>query len=238
MPRKKKREQPECGAKTREGGRCKNRAVFGGQRCRMHGGKTPRGAAHPNTKHGRYSIDLPTRLSERFGEALNDQALYDLRAEAALLQVRIGDLLKRVDTGESGHLWSMVGEAWAAYMRVLDLNRDAAEIEEKRAYVAKLIESGMTDYRAWKEILQSIDRKARLADLDRRQQYEMGLMISAPQVATLMLRMTNVFRRNVMRCVSNREERRELLLRTSNEISTLMDDESDDLHQPMPDGTA
>ena len=44
-----------CGAKTRKGRPCQNAPVLGRNRCRMHGGASLRGAAHPNFKHGRRS---------------------------------------------------------------------------------------------------------------------------------------------------------------------------------------
>ena len=44
-----------CGAKTRSAARCRNLAVRGMKRCRMHGGKSLIGIAHPNHKHGLYS---------------------------------------------------------------------------------------------------------------------------------------------------------------------------------------
>lgn len=44
-----------CGAKTRSGKPCKAKPVWGMVRCRMHGGKSLRGYAHPNYKHGLYS---------------------------------------------------------------------------------------------------------------------------------------------------------------------------------------
>jgi hypothetical protein len=44
-----------CGAKTRSGGLCKNAPIGDTGRCRMHGGKSLSGIAHPNYKHGPYS---------------------------------------------------------------------------------------------------------------------------------------------------------------------------------------
>jgi hypothetical protein len=43
-----------CCATTRSGERCQNYPMVNG-RCRMHGGASPRGAAHPRWKHGKYS---------------------------------------------------------------------------------------------------------------------------------------------------------------------------------------
>ena len=50
---------PRCGAKTRSGHACRQAAVKGKRRCRMHGGTNP-GAPlgnRNNWKHGRYSAE-------------------------------------------------------------------------------------------------------------------------------------------------------------------------------------
>ena len=44
-----------CGAKTRSGSACQNRPVKGSNRCRMHGGQSPKGKSSPAYKHGLYS---------------------------------------------------------------------------------------------------------------------------------------------------------------------------------------
>lgn len=44
-----------CNARTRRGGLCQNLPMWPTHRCRMHGGASLRGPAHPNYKHGRYS---------------------------------------------------------------------------------------------------------------------------------------------------------------------------------------
>jgi hypothetical protein len=44
-----------CGAKTRAGTACKRSARQPQGRCRLHGGLSLGGVAHPNFKHGRRS---------------------------------------------------------------------------------------------------------------------------------------------------------------------------------------
>lgn len=51
-----------CGAKTRRGAPCRNLAVRSMKRCRMHGGKSPKGFAHPNYQHGLHSKHCPFGL--------------------------------------------------------------------------------------------------------------------------------------------------------------------------------
>jgi hypothetical protein len=58
-----------CGARTRAGTPCKGLAMMNG-RCRLHGGRSLRGIAHPNYKHGRrskYGFARPPTSSWRCG---------------------------------------------------------------------------------------------------------------------------------------------------------------------------
>jgi hypothetical protein len=48
-----------CGAKTRGGAPCQKPPAEGRTRCRLHGGASPRGMAHPRFKHGGYSCASP-----------------------------------------------------------------------------------------------------------------------------------------------------------------------------------
>lgn len=54
-----------CAAKTRAGGLCRNLAVRSMKRCRMHGGKSSKGFAHPNYKHGCYAKHCPLGMVMR-----------------------------------------------------------------------------------------------------------------------------------------------------------------------------
>ena len=62
-----------CGASTRSGRRCQQQGMRTNGRCKMHGGKTPTGLANPNTRTGKFSRDMPTRLAARFQEAQQDR---------------------------------------------------------------------------------------------------------------------------------------------------------------------
>ena len=48
-----------CGAKCRDGGYCTQYPVGSNDRCRMHGGSSPRGEDSPQFKHGLFSDYLP-----------------------------------------------------------------------------------------------------------------------------------------------------------------------------------
>jgi hypothetical protein len=66
---------PRCGAKTRAGHSCKQAAVSGRARCRMHGGATgsggPRGNRNGNFKHGlctRETLEMRRTTREKVRE--------------------------------------------------------------------------------------------------------------------------------------------------------------------------
>jgi hypothetical protein len=105
-----------CGARTRAGTPCE-RAPMPNGRCHKHGGKTPRGVASTQFVNGRRSKDIPSRLTERYQEALVDDELLALRDDVALIDARLGDVLGRVDSGESGRIWAELGKCVQAYHR-------------------------------------------------------------------------------------------------------------------------
>src|SRR5438067_9697369 len=98
------RDVDKCGARRRDGGDCCQPAMKNG-RCRMHGGKTPRGLASPKTRSGRYSKDLPTRILARYQEAMQDPELLSVKHDVALLHSLIHDRLATWAADAAGPDW-------------------------------------------------------------------------------------------------------------------------------------
>lgn len=147
----------QCTATSkRSGERCKGRAVNGSEVCYMHGGKTPKGAASPHFKTGKYSTALPQRMIAAYEAATRDPELLDLKQSVALIDARLLDLLSRVDSGESGALWSETIKAFRALRRAY---RGGDHIETMKAFGAMeiVIDSVMQDYAAWGEIQRLLD---------------------------------------------------------------------------------
>src|SRR6185436_8277650 len=92
---------PSCGARRRDGGRCRQPGMAPSGRCRLHGGRTPRGLADANTRTGRYSRDLPTRVAARYESALADPELLSVRDDIALLQGSIQQVMAEVQAAEA-----------------------------------------------------------------------------------------------------------------------------------------
>ena len=89
-----------CGARRRDGGRCRQPRMLPSGRCRMHRGRSPRGVLSPLTRTGRYSRDLPTRVLTRYGSALADPELLSVRDDIALLQGSIQGVMAEIREAE------------------------------------------------------------------------------------------------------------------------------------------
>ena len=121
----------QCGAKTRSGAPCKNAPVTGANRCRMHGGKTPRGVALPQTRHGRYSKDLPTRLLARYEEAVTDPELLNLSSEIALVDSMTRDVLESLEQVPASDK-EQVHSHFYRLSNLTEQRRKLVETEQKR----------------------------------------------------------------------------------------------------------
>ena len=87
-----------CGATTRAGRPCKNKAGYktdhvGQGRCHLHGGLNP-------IKHGRYSRIKRSRIRELIDEYRNDPQPLDLLEEVLLLRALLTDYVERTANGD------------------------------------------------------------------------------------------------------------------------------------------
>lgn len=187
----------QCAAKSkRTGEQCRQPAMTGRTTCYMHGGKTPRGAALPQTTHGRYSKDLPTRLAARYEEARNDPDLLNLNAEIQLTYALLTEALKGMDTGESGVLWRMLNEAWSEVQP-----EDLSQINESSRLalfaIGDLIKRGIADAAARSEVLGIIERRRKLVESEGKRRTAMQQMITAERLMVLVSAVVDVVMRHV-----------------------------------------
>src|SRR5262245_26413920 len=124
-----------CTAKSKQRqDQCRLSAVPGRTVCKFHGGKIPRGPALPQFKNGKYSKFLPSRMLQRYRDAEADPELTSLRSELSLIDARLVDLLRRVDTGESGEIWEALQKEWADFR----LNRRLQDVPKMHENIAKM----------------------------------------------------------------------------------------------------
>lgn len=153
-------------------------------RCKFHGGMSPRGLESPHYKGRGYSKDLPARLAHRMERALNDPELTSLAHELALLDARIGEIFQKMPTGESGQAWDD--------MMVAVNNLDTALQEERLddavfwiGQAKKAIRLSKAERDGWNEIYGAISQRRQLADTERKREEMLSGNMTVRQAAVL-----------------------------------------------------
>jgi predicted RNA-binding Zn-ribbon protein involved in translation (DUF1610 family) len=183
---------PDCG----EDRHCQQRVVVEGERCRVHGGASPRGVAHPRFQTGRYSKYLPDRLAERYEEALKDPELLALRDDIALTDARLADLLEGLSEGAGSGLWQRVKGTYDDMLQAQlagDARRTIAAFEE----LGKLITRGVGEGAVWAEVLDVLERRRRLKESERRRLVDAEQIITVERMMALMALVVDVIRQHV-----------------------------------------
>ncbi len=119
-----------CGAKTRRGSPCQRRPARGRNRCKLHGGATPRGIGSPHFKTGKYSKYRPDRRISDYHKISGDEELRSLRQELILIDAHIKELLQSLNTIEPGSKEER--KVWDGIGRAIDLKRKVVPAEVNR----------------------------------------------------------------------------------------------------------
>lgn len=124
----------QCTAKSKSTGeRCKNPCVTGSTKCRLHGGKSPRGASHPNFKTGQHSKYLPARLSAIYEEIEDDLEANVLSRNLRLREAFIRQQLAKLeDAPDAAQVWESLRKELdnlTAYFQNEDYGRVAVTLD-------------------------------------------------------------------------------------------------------------
>jgi hypothetical protein len=133
-------------------------------RCKKHGGKSLTGTAHPNFKNGRRSRNLPTRLLERYEEALNDPKLADFTEDLALIEARLDALFQQIDEGGGAEIMLEIKDSYKSFTYA-SKDGDKQAMRESLRRLGDAINRGSREEGIWDEIraLQEQRRKIILA---------------------------------------------------------------------------
>lgn len=159
MPFMSLKDAPKCSANKKKkngGGKCSNPAMVNGK-CRMHGGKTPKGLASPNLKTGAYSSYLPKNFFTRAQDFKADPALIELGEAVSVQKVRITELFQELGTREPVEVWRRLAK------RYQDWQLEEKELEDaQKAYDMNFFENPAAQERAKARLEQKKERAAEL----------------------------------------------------------------------------
>lgn len=138
-----------CEAKTRNGGLCQKYAMENG-RCKLHGGKSLRGPAHPNYKNGLYAKDTPEKYREK-AERFIEADPFDLASEIALLRTLLAEYFSRFEHAnlDQGAIFSMsqlVSEISKVAERLSRIKNETALTGAEIALLEMRISGAITRY--------------------------------------------------------------------------------------------
>lgn len=187
---------PRCTAIKASGEQCRAWAINGTTKCARHGGKSLKGIAHPNFKHGKFVKYIPPRLRERFDESMKDQDLLEMRSSIALTDARVEDLLSRVDTGEAGKLWASAITVYNAMMAAV-AGEEERKFQEKIRELGQILNQGSSDFAAWGEVFGLIEQRRRLVESEQKRLIAANSMIPVDQAMVLVSALLDIIKRNV-----------------------------------------
>lgn len=172
----------KCGAKTRNGTPCKGLAMPNG-RCKRHGGKSRKGAAHGRYVHGRYVKSIPKELLSSYNQAMEDTDLLSLKDEICVLTARISRLMERMD--------EVSAPPWRKVLFAVDRVFDAAsgdqfeqELRSLRDIVLKGAQAGVKQERLWGEIRELIQEKTKVAKAEWDRMNDLQAVVTIEQAIT------------------------------------------------------
>lgn len=173
-----------CGASTRTGGLCQNAPMPNG-RCRMHGGKTPRGHALPQTTHGRYSKHLPTRLAALYDDTAKDSELLSVRQDIRLIDALILANFGNLDTGESKQYWDEMLK-WILKARVAYKSENYATLEQALDEMEAITDGRRLHYATEQEIRDKVEQRRKLVETEQKISLQGERAINVEQLMLLM----------------------------------------------------
>jgi hypothetical protein len=173
--------------------------------CELHGGKSPRGAAHPSFKHGRqskYAAFVPAQLREAHQRFLADPEARELREEKAIAALVLCEQLRRI--GDGADQAAAGGALLSAQKLFADLL--AAYAADDRPQVGRLLgevetvlaEGATAEHRrraaveAEAEARKTLDLSRRLVDTEARIVMRRQAMVTIEQLQALTARFADL----------------------------------------------
>lgn len=166
---------------------CDKPPMRGREGCRLHGGRSLIGPAHPGFIDGRHGKYLPKNLGQRYADALKDPQLVSVRAELALLDIRVGELLGSI--GKTGSV-AVLGQIKGKMREFRAAGaRGKAGVRAARVSLQQLedlIERGVSAATTWDELRETIDLRRKLAEAEGRREKDSSQTISIQQAVLMM----------------------------------------------------
>lgn len=170
----------------RTGKPCQGIAMSNGC-CRVHGGKALRGMANPNWQggvSGRWKDKIPITLQESYERAVTDPNILELTEEIAVVDVRIGELLAHVTSGESTSVVGEMRDHWKM-MRSAMSRQDTVSYEEAVDAMERLLFDNQ-EWRVWDDLFKAFKMRQSLVTQEQKRRMDIHAVISTEAAVGLL----------------------------------------------------
>lgn len=183
-----------CGARTRDGGICPTPPVIGASRCRMHGGRSPRGLKSASFKHGRYSAELQ-RVTDDLQHRLDDPGLVDPRRSIAVQEVVLAKCYAMLADKDSPEFRA---KAVALHGEAMETLREDAEAGVKvLRRLGNFLERGSEESKTLGALSEAADAMNRAQTRFWKVALSAGRSIPPEEFVGLMLRLVDIIKHEV-----------------------------------------
>lgn len=152
--------------------------------------------AHPNYRHGRYDSTVPQGMRGAYENSLRDPELLNMRAEIALIDGRIQELLAQTESGVALKVFKDAKAANKA-LRTAIHNEDYGRVIEKSWELSQVLNEGITNFNAWEQVGAMVERRMKLVEAEQKRLVNMKNMITAEQALALIEQIKGVLKRTV-----------------------------------------
>ena len=138
--------------------RCKRRRSPGSEFCIYHGGRAPKGGAHPIFKHGRRSRYMPSDIFKHFDRFVNDPKIAHHRESIAQIDVLIQEAWDDFENGGTAELWWRLKKSWRGVQKAR-AEGNAVRLQEAVNEVGDLIVRGAEQVNRHEKILKLLEQR-------------------------------------------------------------------------------
>lgn len=205
----------KCNAKSkRTGNPCRNVAVSGSTKCRMHGGKTPRGIASPHFKTGANSkfAYLPGNYFARIEKVAGDQ-IENLEQSIEIQKVLESKYLEKLNSTESTEAWKRLHQAVREYDEATHEAKDAADKAARQAQafgmIRFIVKEGLSETFLHRDIQAIHETQRKISETISKMRKEQQDIYTREQWIELMVTLAGVLRetikdRSVLSAIQNK----------------------------------
>lgn len=164
---------------------CPLSARKGYKHCHRHGGKSGR-PYNVKDELDVYARALPDDIKGTYLAMISDPSLLSHRKEAQVLQARIVQVMKRIDSGESSKAWVEVGQAEVVFRQALK-EKDPADLMRGLTTAHRMLREALrkADYTIWHELESLLHSKSRLVTAENKHLIDQQLVMSVEELVAI-----------------------------------------------------